>query len=59
MLPHLVGKFDVECFIRTGSFIDHSTEPLPDTPTMRQAQIDWERDQQIIAQRMRARYEPS
>jgi hypothetical protein len=55
MLPHLVGKFDVECFIRTGAVIDHSTEPMPDTEAMRHAKAEWERDQEIIAQRMRER----
>jgi hypothetical protein len=57
MLPHLTGKFDPQNFIRTGACIDHSHDPLPDTPAMQQAREEWERDQEIIAERMRMRHE--
>ena len=57
MLPHLAGKFDPENFIRTGACVDHSRDPLPDTPAFQEARKQWERDQEIIAERMKARYE--
>ena len=53
MLPHLAGKFDYDHFIKTGACISHEGEPLPDTPAMRAAREEWERDQAIIAERMR------
>ena len=53
LLPHLAGKFDYDHFIKTGACISHEGEPLPDTPTMRAAREEWERDQAIIAERMK------
>ena len=57
MLPHLVGKFDRDQFIRTGSVAEPIQQPLPDTPAFREAQEEWERDQVIIAERRKRRYE--
>jgi hypothetical protein len=57
MLPHLVGKFDRDQFIRTGSVAEPIQQPLPDTPAFREAQEEWERDQVIIAERRKKRYE--
>lgn len=57
MLPHLSGKFDVDYFLKTGGCVNHTGEPLPDTPVFQEARKEWERDQEIIAERMRARYE--
>jgi hypothetical protein len=34
MLPHMVGKFDVPRFIRTGFAGERKSYPLPMTPTM-------------------------
>jgi hypothetical protein len=56
MLPHLSGKFSVDRFIRTGSVAESVKPPLPDTPAMRAAREEWERDQEIIAQRRMNRY---
>jgi hypothetical protein len=57
MLPHLVGDFDRERFLRTGSTAKPIQVPLPDTPAFQAAQEEWERDQIIIAERRKARYE--
>lgn len=57
MLPHLVGKFDMDKFIRTGSVAEPIRQPLPDTPAFRAAKEEWERDQVIIAERRKKRYE--
>ena len=45
MLPHLGGKFSVERFLRTGNAGQARNRPLPDTPEMRAAieQLDRER----------------
>jgi len=57
MLPHLAGKFDRDQFIKTGIVAEKIQPPLPDTPAMRQAWEEWERDQVIIAERRKRRYE--
>ena len=57
MLPHLTGKFDRDRFVRTGFAAERIEPPLPDTPAIRAAQEEWERDQVIIAERRKKRYE--
>jgi hypothetical protein len=57
MLPHLTGKFDYGHFILTGACVNRSDDPLPETPAMEAAYEEWKRDQEIIAERMKARYE--
>lgn len=45
ILPHLGGKFDRERFIRTGAYLECKAYPLPDTPAIRAAREDLEREQ--------------
>ena len=44
MLPHIGGKFDRERFIRTGHYAEFKTYAIPDTPAIRKAKEDLERE---------------
>jgi len=47
MLPHIGGKFDVARFIRTGHVQEWiNGGEVPDTPAMRKAIADLEREQE-------------
>ena len=43
MLVHMGGKFDRERFVRTGAYFECKTYPLPDTPAIRAAKEELER----------------
>ena len=52
ILPHLGGKFDRERFIRTGAYIECKAYPLPDTPVIRAAREELEREQAALKKRL-------
>ncbi len=52
ILPHLGGKFDRERFIRTGAYIECKAYPLPDTPAIRAAREELEREQAALKKRL-------
>ena len=52
ILPHLGGKFDRERFIRTGAYVECKAYPLPDTPAIRAAREELEREQAALKERL-------
>ncbi len=52
MLPHLAGKFDRERFVRTGGYVECKAYPLPDTPAIRAAREELEREQAARKERL-------
>lgn len=53
MLPHMAGKFDAARFIRTGTVQQRQTYSPPDTPAMRAAYEQAEREQAMIEEMLK------